>query len=309
MQGTGTEKASRGKGLGLALALVAGCSYGVGGSVSQLAVGADFTVPQVVFAQFIAGTVILGILVVAKFHDSIPRSDALKLLVLGLVSAISSVCYYLAIDLLSVSAGVAMQFQYVWIVVVIQAIFERRLPHKWTVISAVLVIVGTVFGSGLADEIAAGGLTMDPLGLFYALVCAVFYAIFIYFNGRVGVDYHPVTRSFLEVVGGLVLSVIVIVASGGLVFDYVGAIPWGIVMGLLMSIIPVLAIISASSRISGGLVAILTSSELPMAVLSGFLILGQQITPFIVFGVVVILAAIVLPQLDNRSAKAEAAKA
>ena len=73
-----------------------------------------------------------------------------------------------------------------------------------------------------------------------------------------------------------------------------------IVMGVIMSVIPVLSIVAASDRLPGGLVAILTSTELPMAVLAGALILGETVTPLIVGGVCVILAAIALAQLDGR---------
>ena len=59
--------------------------------------------------------------------------------------------------MLSVSAAVAIQFQYVLITVLFQAVFERKLPGKWTVLSAVLIVVGTFFGSGMADEALSGG--------------------------------------------------------------------------------------------------------------------------------------------------------
>ena len=67
-----------------------------------------------------------------------------------------------------------------------------------------------------------------------------------------------------------------------------------------MSIIPVLFIVVANSLISGSLTAVLTSSELPMAVFAGFILLHENVTSLIVFGVVVILGAILLAQLDNK---------
>lgn len=50
----------------------------------------------------------------------------------------------------------------------------------------------------------------------------------------------------------------------------------------------------------GGLRAILTSTELPVAVLAGALLLGEKVTPLIAGGVVIIVGAIALAQLDDR---------
>lgn len=61
-------------------------------------------------------------------------------------------------------------------------------------------------------------------------------------------------------------------------------------------------------RRPGRLVAILTSTELPVAVLAGALLLGEKVTPLIAGGVVVIVGAIALVQLvDRRTRKADQA--
>ena len=76
--------------------------------------------------------------------------------------------------------------------------------------------------------------------------------------------------------------------------NIVAFIPGGTAMGLIMTIIPVLRIASAAIRLSGGLLAILKSSELPMGVIAGCLLLGETTTPFKAFGLVIISASIVL---------------
>ena len=300
MSDTHSEKTGGRKVLGALLALFAGCSFGVGGAVSQIVVGQGFSVMQVCFAQYVMAFIIMGLLVLVKFRPTMTRKECLQLVILGVLSSISSFTYYLAIDLLSVSAGVAIQFQYVWIVVAIEAVVERKIPGKWTVISAVLIVGGTVLGSGMMDEIISGGLTMDPLGLFYAIVCAVFYAAFIYFSGFIAQGADPVSKTFFSVTGGVILITVLMPFNGGFTFSFVDIAPWGVLMGLIMSVIPILFIVAAYNFISGGLVGILTSSELPMAVAAGLVLLGQGVTPLIIIGVIVILGAIALAQLDNK---------
>ena len=282
------------------LAVLAGASFGVGGAISQIVAAAGFSVMQICFGQYIFAFVILAILAILKYRPTMSPKEAAQLVALGAVSSISSFTYYLAIDMLSVSAAVAIQFQYVWIAVVFQAVFERKIPGRWTILSAVLIVLGTFFGSGMADEVFAGGLTMSPLGLLCAIVCAVFYALFIYMNGRIAAEYHPVPRTLFEVIGGMILVSVLMPLNGGFAFDFVALAPWGVLMGIIMSVIPVLFIVAASDKLSGGLVAILTSTELPMAVLAGALILGEAVTPWIACGVCIILIAIALAQLNGR---------
>lgn len=286
--------------LGALVAFLAGCSFGLGGAISQIASAQGFSVMQVCFAQYACAAVVLAVLVIVKFHPTMTKKEMFQMALLGAISSISSFTYYQAIDLIGVSAGVAIQFQYVWMAVAIQTLVERKKPGKWTVISSLLVVVGSFFASGMADEVMTGGLTMDPFGLFCAVICALFYAIFIYFSGNVAPSAEPVSKTFFGVLGGFALVACLTPFNGGFGFDAAALAPWGLLMGIVMSIIPVLFIVVANSLISGSLVAVLTSSELPMAVFAGFILLHEGVTSFIVFGVIVILGAIALTQLDNK---------
>ena len=72
-------------------------------------------------------------------------------------------------------------------------------------------------------------------------------------------------------------------------------------MGFIMSVVPCLGLSIAAKRLPGGIVAILSSSELPVAVLAGFLMFGESVTPLVVVGVVIICASIALSQSDEIS--------
>lgn len=286
--------------IGILTAFLAGCSFGLGGAISQIVGSKGFSVMQVCFAQYAWAAVLLGILVVVRFRPTMTGGEIARMVLLGAISSISSFTYYQAIGFIGVSAGVAIQFQYVWIAVAIQAVVERKKPGKWTLLSSVLVVVGSFFASGMADEIMAEQLTMNPIGLLYAITCAVFYAVFIYFSGNIAPKAEPVSKTFFGVLGGFIFIVCLMPFNGGFDFDALKLAPWGLLMGVIMSIVPILFIVIANSRISGSLVAVLTSSELPMAVFSGFVLLHENVTALIIFGVVVILGAICVAQLDNK---------
>ena len=286
--------------IAMLLAFVAGASYGVAGAVSRLVAQQGFTVSQIVVAQTWSAVIMLGVLVLAKFRPRMKAKEALQLMGVGCLLILSGYCYYTAISMLTVGTAVAIQFQYVWIVVVIAAVVDRKRPTKWVVLSSVLIVFGTLFASGMAGEVIDnGGLLMNPVGLLVAACCAISYSLFIFLNGKVAVEHHPVTRSFFMMAGGVVLASVLCPGFYLGECDVVAIIPGGIVMGLISSVVPCICLAASSSKLPGGLVAILTSSELPFAVLAGLLMFGEAITPLVSFGVVLILGAIVLSEMGS----------
>lgn len=285
--------------IGIASALAAGCAYGVGGTLSQIVKAQGFELNHIVVAQFLAAVVILGIAVLVRYRPAMCVGDAVKLMIVGAMSVSSSYFYYYAIDLLTVGSAVAIQFQYVWIVVLISSVVERRKPSAWVVLAAVLVIAGSILASGVADEMLGGGLVLDPVGLLCAVGCAVMYGLFIFFNGKVATEHPPITRTFFMVLAGFIMASVIAPDFYLGACDIVAIIPGGVAMGLVMSVIPCVCLAVAAVRLPGGIVAILTSLELPMAVLSGIVALGETVTPLVLAGVVVILLAIVLSELPS----------
>ena len=295
-------------------AAVAGISYGLAGTVSQLFAAQGLSVGNITVVQFVASAIILAVPVIIRYHDFPSAKDAAKLLVVGLFQPGSAICYYTAISMLTVGQAVAMQFQYVWIAVVIQCIVERVAPKKMAVISSLLIVFGTIFGSGIADEAmsgSGGGLSM--LGLAVGGACAICYAVFLYFNGRVATDTHPITRSFIISLSGVALSSILYPGTyADMVADPMAFIPCGVAMGCLTLLIPVMCLSFAGRQLDGGTVAMLTALELPAAAFSGFLVLGDALSGFVVFGILVILGAVVLSSKGDSSkpsAEADTAEA
>lgn len=295
-------------------AAVAGISYGLAGTVSQLFAAQGLSVGNITVVQFVASAIILAVPVVIRYHDFPSARDTVKLLVVGLFQPGSAICYYTAISMLTVGQAVAMQFQYVWIAVVIQCIVERSAPKKMAVISSLLIVFGTIFGSGIADELMAGsGGGLSLLGLAVGGACAICYAVFLYFNGRVATDTHPITRSFIISLSGVALSSMLYPGTYvDLLVDPMAFIPCGVVMGCLTLLIPVICLSFAGRQLDGGTVAMLTALELPAAAFSGFLVLGDALSGFVVFGIFIILGAVVLSSKGDSSkpsAKADVAGA
>ena len=294
-----TEVKTGARVLGVAAALAAGVAYGLGGTVSQIIRAQGFEVNHIVIAQFLVAAVVLGVANVVRGGFGVGMKGALKLMAVGVMAVASSFCYYHAIDLMTVGSAVAIQFQYVWIVVLIASLVDRRAPNLWTTISSLVIIVGSIMASGVVDEVLTGAFVLNPLGIVFACGCAVTYGLFIFLNGRIERDKPPISRAFFMVLAGAIVSSAVSFDFYTGSCDIVGLIPGGLVMGLIMGVLPSFCMAIASARLPGGVVAVLTSVELPAAILSGAVVLGEPLSILVAIGAAAILLAIGVSELSS----------
>ena len=277
-------------------ALVAGICFGAGGAISQVVASLGFEIVDITCAQLVSAMLVLGVVCFAKRYKTPNLHACLKLAILGIFNAATTYCYYLAIDKISVSCAVSFQFQYVWIVLVFECISSKVVPSVKLVICAALIIPGSLLGSGLVDEVLAQNLDIDIAGIFIAIACAIFYAAYMHLNAKIELSYPPLQRTFFTMVGASVVGVVATsIMKGGLV--NVSVAPFGLVMGVIMSATPCACLAYASSKLSGSLIAVLSSSELPVAVLVGAAVLGEAITPLKVVGVILVCASIAVSNI------------
>jgi drug/metabolite transporter (DMT)-like permease len=185
--------------------------------------------------------------------------------------------------------------------ILFQAIRERKLPDRTTLLAMVLVLGGTIPAAGILDGF--GG-PLDPLGVFYGLLSAVFYTTFLHLSSRVAVTLPTVNRTFFTSTGSLIASLCLaptLIASTSLpTLDYAWlAIP----LALIGIVLPVFLIQKGSIGIPGSVTTIMASSELPSGIIMGALFIGDSVSLLEALGVVIILGGIVLSQLDELRAR------
>ena len=250
----------------------------------------------------------LLVCLVVMFARRIPWSSprkALPLILLGVCTGLTSICYYNAVTLLPSSAALTLLFQYIWVNVLIECIHKRKLPTASTVVAVIIVLVGTVFATGLLD---GGAQQLDPVGVVFGMGSALFYALFLYLSGTFGTDQPFMLRTTMLALGGLIVSSIANPMA------FVESLPnpeaWPYAMGLscLGILIPTTIINYASPRLSAGMVSIMASSELPVGILAAWAIVDDVPTPLVLFGAVLVLVGIVCKQVPTLLAEMRAKK-
>ena len=272
------------------------CCFGILSTVVKLAYQNGFVFQEVMISQFTSGWLILLVLMLLFGRQKVTGKQFLRLAGVGLCTCLTGVTYYLALQSIPASIAVVLLFQFTWIGVVIEAIVNRQWPDKPTIISVVILFVGTLMAGGI---MGAGEIQLNWGGALLGLVAALMMALFVFFSGRVETHMSPITRSFYTSTGGLILLTILLTPK---VYTEVsifhnGLWLYGLILGLFGVVLPVLLFALGAPKISTGLATILGAGELPVAVIASVMVLSEQVTMLQWIGVIVILLGIAYPQM------------
>jgi inner membrane transporter RhtA len=190
------------------------------------------------------------------------------LLIYGVNLGLMNLLYYLALQRLPLGLAVAIEF----IGPFSLALFHSRRP-------ADLLWLGfAVAGLLLLLPWGAGSLAVDPLGAAYALVAGAAWACYIVFGQKAG----ALLPSGRVVAIGTVIAAGVTLpigwATAGSALWGPGVLAVGLVVALFSSAIPYSFDMIAMKRLPTRTFGIMMSVEPAIAALSGFLVLGEQLT-------------------------------
>ena len=188
------------------LIFIAGSSYGFIVPVIKTANENGIFPSTVLPLQYLIALVASLIFVLVRRIEWSSPKKLCEMAILGIFTGGTSICYYTAVTLLPSSAALTLLFQYVWISVLIECIHKRKLPTLSSVIAIAVILIGTVFATGLLDDSA---ISLDPIGVAFGAASAVFYALFLYFSGIIGVGQPTALRAVMLAAGGVIATSIV----------------------------------------------------------------------------------------------------
>jgi drug/metabolite transporter (DMT)-like permease len=226
------------------------------------------------------------------------KKNTLQIMMTGCFVGLTSIFYYGAMQYLPASLAIILMFQFVWIGIILEWIFQKVKPAPVTILSIILILIG-VF---LASNMSTGNIHSLPIiGIIFGILSAFTYAGFIYFSGKVAVEVDPWIRSSLMVTGSAILVIVLFIRDIPSVLPFSQNLLFtGFGVSLFGAILPPLFFAVGAPLISGGVANIITSIELPIALISARLILSEMVTPLQWLGVCVILLSIVLNEAGTR---------
>lgn len=274
-------------------------SFGVLSTIVKESYSLGYSLGEVAGVQGLIGAVVLWILVLTLgLCRSKPagarakRGEWWKMIVVGTSSGLVSLTYYQCVKLLPASIAIILLMQYLWISVLLEFLIFGKRPNRIQMLSVVFVLTGTLFASGLfSSEVQA----LNLAGALYGFAAAASYAVFLFINGRIGNDLHPARKSALMITGSCIL--IFCIFPPAFIFDgslASGLLFPGLLLALFGTVIPPLFFAYGMPKVgvTGG--AILSSAELPVAVLMSYIALQEYVSALQWLGVAIILGAIAL---------------
>ena len=280
-------------------------TYGMLATFVKMAYTENYTTAEVTTSQFILG--IIGILLINLFQKIKNKNTAVKassrnifqLMLAGTSLGMTSVFYYLAVKYIPVSIGIVLLMQTVWMGVLLEMILEKKLPSKQKVISVFIVLIGTVLATNLINN----EVQLDWHGIMWGMFAAASFTTTMFTANSVATNISSAQRSLYMLLGGAIIVFGFSIATQVTPFNYAIFAKWGIILALFGTIIPPM-LMNAGFPLTGiGLGSIVSALELPVSVMMAYILLNEDVNATQWFGIVLIIAAIVIMNVNFKKNK------
>ncbi|GAA0553775.1 DMT family transporter [Chitinophaga japonensis] len=270
------------------------CCFGILSTFVKVAYQEGYATADISGSQACLGMLVLWALYLLK-KPATPAAQTTtawwKVALAGTSIGLCVHLYYLSVQWIPASVAIIFLMQFTWIGMLLEwCIFGKR-PSRLQGCSILLIMAGTVMASGLC---AQRNIILPLKGILLAAASAVIYGIYVVASGRIGNDLPALKKSALIMSGST--AAIFLVAMPGFLFHpevlVSGLAKWTVFLALFGTIIPPLLFSAGIPRTGVVLGAILMTAELPVAVITARLVLGEAISLLQWAGVAVMLLGI-----------------
>ncbi len=219
----------------------------------------------------------------------------------GIISIVLfTYCYFRTITITSLAVAAVLLYTAPVMVMLMSILFFREKITARKLISCALALIGCTFVTGVLGE--AG--SISPQGVTLGLVSAFGYALYSIF-GRIALNrgYHPLTLTlytFLFATAG-VLPLTDLAGIAAAASTTPAILPFGILMAVVSAVIPYITYTTALTFIESSRASIIASVEPVVAAIAGILVFHEALRIDSVIGIILVLASLVLLNLEPKS--------
>lgn len=277
---------------GFILGAIAAASYGMNPLFTLPLYSAGMSVDTVLFYRYSLAVIVLGIMM--KFQKqsfAIKRVDVLPLCIMGLLFAFSSLFLFMSYNYMDAGIASTILFVYPVLVAIIMAVVFKEKVSPITMFSIALAFVGI---SMLCKS--PGGQTLSLVGITFVFLSSLSYAIYIVGVNRSSLKDMPIAKlTFYVLLFGLSVYVVRLQFCTEL-----QVIPtpmlWinAVSLTVFPTVISLVTMTKAIHYIGSTPTAILGALEPVTALFFGVLVFGEQLTPRIILGILMVITAVTL---------------
>ena len=279
---------------GFLLGIVSAVTYGMNPLFALPLYGRGMNVDSVLLFRYGLAAVFLAFLMKRRgIPFSVPlRRHGGALVSLALLFAFSSLCLFLSYRYMDAGIASTLLFVYPVMVAVLMALFYKERLTLFTLCCIALSLCGV----GLLAQ-GSGGVPLSLAGICLVLLSALLYAVYMIRLDHSAVSHYPVLKlTFYCLLLGLpVFACRLLLPGGGLTLP-ASAFEWAdvVCLSLLPTVVSLTLMTVAIQHIGPTPAAIIGALEPVTALFFGVMLFGEQLTPRICLGVVLILAAVLL---------------
>ena len=277
---------------GFILGAIAAASYGMNPLFTLPLYSAGMSVDTVLFYRYSLAVIVLGIMM--KFQKqsfAIKRVDVLPLCIMGLLFAFSSLFLFMSYNYMDAGSASTILFVSPVLVAIIMAVVFKEKVSPITMFSIALAFVGI---SMLCKS--PGGQTLSLVGITFVFLSSLSYAIYIVGVNRSSLKDMPIAKlTFYVLLFGLSVYVVRLQFCTEL-----QVIPtpmlWinAVSLAVFPTVISLVTMTKAIHYIGSTPTAILGALEPVTALFFGVLVFGEQLTPRIILGILMVITAVTL---------------
>jgi len=235
---------------------------------------------------------------------AVPRRDLVRLFLVGVLGvAASNYLYYVAIQRTNVATAIILQYTApVW--VLLYTVARGGARPSWRRIAAVaLAVVGCMLAVGL---VGSGGFRMDLLGVTAALLAAFSFALY-NVGGHSLLARYDRWKVLLWVLVGTAGFWICVNPPWKILAAHYGSGQWGFmaVFSLVSVLLPFSCYFAGLQHLEPTRAVVASCLEPVFSILLAAVVLGELLRSMQTLGIVLVLAAIVLIQMPERTARGE----
>lgn len=275
---------------GFLFVLIAAGSYSLFPIFSKIAYRAELEALDLLTWRFMIATTAIWLLWTARekrlVWPAVTRRQTLMLIALGMLFTIIALMAFLSLERIPASTYTLLIYTYPAMVGIIGGVLGEKLPMMtWLAIGIALIGCALTVGGRLDVS--------DPMDVFLPLSNAAVYAVYLTIAGRYIRHIPGFTSGLLSITGSL-LPMLVVLVVRGLKFPTTGE-GWIAVfgIGLISSVVPILAMFEGINRIGAANASILSTIEPVFTVILAIILLHERVTLLQVLGGALILGSVI----------------
>lgn len=273
-------------------------SYGILATIVKYANNHNIPTSILVLFQFSFGILTIGTLILLglrKTKITIGKKGFLKLALLGTTYGMTSVFYYMSLSYIPVTLAIILLMQSIWITILVEYFIDKTPISKLKLIGIILVLGGTALASGILET----EIIVNWKGVGLGMLAACSFALSMTTAGKVETKAPHLQRAFAMVFGGMIF-----------IFSFwnvelfqqeftLQAVQIGVLLALFGTVLPPILFNSGFPKVGIGVGSIVASVEMPVSIMSAYLLLGERLNILQWTGVLIIIFSVVLVNLPN----------